>query len=171
MLQLRTATMDDYEGCYALIYQNQNEDVRNHFNDEKDVETKLILPLQLEQAIVGVDESGKIVGLCTVAFMSPEDARKYVQDPEQDMEPQYWNSGDEAWVILLVADPAYSQEFLQKLSSEVGPSLGRDVKFMRGDRVYQMDFAAQGQQMPAAAEQAAPYDMGMIAANMGQTNV
>ena len=136
--------MQDYASVFKFIHQNQNQDIRDHYATEQDIHDKLMVPLQLQQLIVGQDEQG-LAGIATFAFMSDADQQRYVNDPHQDMTPQMWQSGQNCWVVLLIARPDAGQDFMQQMIKQIGPGLNRKVNFMRGDRVMQMDFT-QGQQ-------------------------
>ena len=91
-------------------------------------------PAHLGQVVIVTDDSGRLAGFGTYGLFSKEVADGYRNGTRQ-IQPQDWNSGDELWLVDVVA-PNGAAKHVTRLVRVKAAELGYKGKYIHFRRNY-----------------------------------
>lgn len=121
----RVGQQDDFYELFALVYSAKD----NLKWSTDDIRRRLIIPLFLDQLIVFFDDDEVVLGFLTVAFMNDFSAAHM---PNIGILPNDWRSGEQCWVVDLVAPHGDGNRMLFRITTDLKGTAWENVKYFRG---------------------------------------
>ena len=114
----------EFNDIYSFLL---NSPVKDQWGED-DVRRRVVVPLFLGQLVLFTNDDGKICGMITIGFMSPEAA---AHEGTTGVQNEDWRSGDQLWVVDFVANDGGGAAMLRLLTRAMNKEKWGEVKYYR----------------------------------------